>query len=418
MRIDIAQPSLAAQGKKKIEWAESQMDVLRDTRKRFKKQKPLRGKRIAACLHVTTETAVLMQTLKAGGADVTLVASNPLSTQDDTAASLVKHYKVPVMAIKGEDRNTYYKHLNAAVDQKPHITMDDGADLVSLLHGKRKKEAEHVMGSTEETTTGVIRLQAMEAQGKLKFPAVAVNSSKTKHLFDNRYGTGQSTIDGILRATNLLIAGKVVVIAGYGWCGRGVATRARGMGARVVVTEVDPIRGLEATMDGFTVMPMRKAVVHADVIVTLTGNINVVDKQHFAKMKDGAVVCNSGHFDCELNLEALRKLSTSRKEVRPFTVQYTLPNKRRIMVLGEGRLINLASAEGHPASVMDMSFANQALAAEFIVKRYGTLENKVYALPDEVDVKIAKAKLKAMKLSIDTLTSQQQEYLASWNIGT
>ncbi|MBI2410437.1 MAG: adenosylhomocysteinase [Candidatus Kerfeldbacteria bacterium] len=415
---DVKDLKLAPLGKQRIDWAESQMDVLRGIRERFIKQKPLKGVRIAACLHVTTETAVLAKTLKAGGAQVTVVASNPLSTQDDTAASLVKHEGIPVFAIKGENRATYYKHLNAALDTKPQVTMDDGADLVSLLHGKRKAQAQYVYGSTEETTTGVIRLKAMEKGGALKFPAIAVNDSKTKHMFDNQYGTGQSTIDGIIRATNLLIAGRVVVIAGYGWCGRGVANRARGMGARVVVTEVDPMKALEATMDGFTVMPMEKAVVHADIIVTLTGNIHVIDKEHFLKMKDGAVVCNSGHFDVEINLEVLHKMAKTRKEVRPFTVEYTLRDGKRIRVLGEGRLINLASAEGHPASVMDMSFANQALAAEYIVEHHKTLEPKVYALPQEMDEEIARLKLLSMELTIDTLTKKQKEYLASWHIGT
>lgn len=418
MKYDVKDLSLAEKGKQRITWAESQMDVLRSIRKRFEKTKPLKGVRIAACLHVTTETAVLAQTLKAGGAHVTVVASNPLSTQDDTAASLVKHSKIPVFAIKGEDRNTYYKHLNAALDIKPQVTMDDGADLVSLLHGKRKKEAEFVWGSTEETTTGVVRLKSLEKTGKMLFPAVAVNDSKTKHMFDNQYGTGQSTIDGIIRATNVLMAGLVVVVAGYGWCGRGFASRARGMGARVVVTEVDPLRALEATMDGFTVMPMEKAVVHADVIVTLTGNMHVIDTAHFKKMKDGAIVCNSGHFDVEINLEALHKMSKSRKEVRPYTVEYIMPGGKRIRVLGEGRLINLASAEGHPASVMDMSFCNQALAAEFIASKHEKLENKVYSLPPEVDAEIARLKLKSMELKIDSLTAAQKKYLSSWEVGT
>ncbi|HLD22036.1 MAG TPA: adenosylhomocysteinase [Patescibacteria group bacterium] len=415
---DVKNIQLAVQGKQRIEWAKSQMEVLRTIRERFEKEQPLRGARIAACLHVTTETAVLAQTLKAGGAKVTVVASNPLSTQDDTAASLVQHDKIPVFAIKGEDRATYYRHLNAALDTHPHITMDDGADLVSLLHGKRKEQAVEVWGSTEETTTGVVRLKAMEREKKLNFPAIAVNDSQTKHMFDNRYGTGQSTIDGIIRATNLLIAGRVVVVAGYGWCGKGFADRARGMGARVVVTEVDPLRALQATMDGFTVMPMMKAVVHADIIVTLTGDIHVIDKKHFLAMKHRAVVCNSGHFDVELNLEVLQKMAKSRKEVRPFTVEYTLPNGKQVIVLGEGRLINLASAEGHPASVMDMSFANQALAAEFIAKQYQTMRKQVYSLPQEMDQEIARLKLLSMGLSIDTLTAEQKRYLTSWTQGT
>lgn len=418
MKHHVKNLALAPLGKQRIEWAETQMDVLRGILKRFARTKPLRGIRIAACLHVTTETANLARTLKAGGADVTVVASNPLSTQDDAAAALVKVYKIPVFAIKGEDRISYYKHLNSALDKKPHITMDDGADLVSLLHGKRKHQANTVWGSTEETTTGVIRLKSMERENALLFPAIAVNTSKTKHLFDNRYGTGQSTIDGIIRATNILIAGKVFVVAGYGWCGRGVAMRARGMGARVVITEVDPMSALEAIMDGFTVMPMRKAVVHADIVVTVTGNMHVVDAQHFRAMKDGVVICNAGHFDVELNLLALKKMSKSHKELRPFAMQYTQRNGKRIIVLGEGRLINLASAEGHPASVMDMSFANQALAAEFIKDHRSTLEKKVYALPEKLDYEIAALKLKSMKLSLDTLTKQQQTYLTSWRVGT
>lgn len=418
MKFDIADIALAGLGKQRMEWAELQMDVLRTIRTRFQKEKPLKGLRIAACLHVTTETGVLMQTLKAGGADVTLVASNPLSTQDDLAATLVKHHNIPVFAIKGEDRKTYYRHLNAALDKKPHITMDDGADLVSLLHGKRSAEAKQVYGSTEETTTGVIRLKAMEKDGALVFPAIAVNDSKTKHMFDNRYGTGQSTLDGIIRATNILLAGKVIVIAGYGWCGRGVAMRARGMGARVIVTEVDAIRAIEATMDGYDVMPMMEAVSLADVIVTLTGDIHVIDKKHFLKMKHGAIVCNSGHFDVEINLEALHKMAKSRKEVRPFTVEYTLPSRKTVIILGEGRLINLASAEGHPASVMDMSFANQALAAEYIAKHHKIMEKRVYALPEATDNSIAKIKLKNMGITMDTLTKEQREYLSSWHIGT
>ncbi len=418
MKYDVKDLKLAPQGKQRIEWAESQMDVLRDIRKRFKKRKPLKGVRIAACLHVTTETAVLARTLKEGGAEVTLVASNPLSTQDDTAASLVKNYGISVFAIKGEDRKTYYNHLNAAIDIKPQITMDDGADLVSLLHGKRKKDKEYVWGSTEETTTGVIRLKAMENAEKLEFPAIAVNDSKTKHFFDNRYGTGQSTIDGVIRATNILLAGKVVVVAGYGWCGRGVAMRARGMGARVIVTEVDAITSLEATMDGFQVLPMDDALKEADIVLTLTGNMHVIDKHHFSKMKDGIIVANSGHFDIEINLKELRSMSKSRREVRPYTIEYVLKNGKKIRVLGEGRLINLASAEGHPASVMDMSFANQALAAEFIMKNHKKMENKVYALPEKLDNNIATLKLKSMGIRIDTLTAQQEEYLSSWHIGT
>ncbi len=418
MKYDIKDIKLADAGKQRIEWADSQMPVLADLRKRFAKQKPLKGLEVAACLHVTTETAVLAQTLKAGGANVTVVASNPLSTQDDTAAALVKHYGIPVFAIKGEDRATYYKHLNAALDKKPQITMDDGADLVSLLHGKRKNLIPEVWGSTEETTTGVIRLKAMEAAGALKFPAIAVNDSKTKHMFDNRYGTGQSTLDGVIRATNILLAGKVVVVAGYGWCGKGVANRASGLGARVIVTEIDPIRALEAVMDGYEVAPMTEAAKEADVIVTVTGNRDVLDTRHFKVMKDGAIICNSGHFDVEINLVALKKLSKKRVEIRPFTIEYKLKNGKNILVLAEGRLINLASAEGHPASVMDMSFANQALAAEFIAKNHKKMTPAVYSLPEAVDARIAKIKLQTMKINLDTLTSEQEEYLSSWHIGT
>lgn len=418
MHHDVTNLRLAPQGKKHIAWAEAEMDVLRIIRMRFLKERPLRRLRIAACLHVTAETAVLASTLQAGGAHVVVVASNPLSTQDDTAAALVKYFHIPVFAKKGENRATYYRHLNIALNHKPHMTMDDGADLVSLLHGKRKRDANGVLGSTEETTTGVMRLRSMERDGALQFPAIAVNESKTKHFFDNRYGTGQSTIDGILRATNTLLAGKTVVVAGYGWCGRGVALRARGMGARVVVTEVDPFRALEATMDGYTVMPMRKAVVHGDVICTLTGNKHVIARQHFLRMKDKAIVCNSGHFDCEIDLPALRAMSMAVRDIRPMVREYHLRNKRRIRVLGEGRLINLASAEGHPASVMDMSFANQALAAEYLAKKAPTLEKRVYSLPEETDRHIATLKLATMHLSIDTLTAAQERYLTTWKEGT
>lgn len=418
MKFDIKNIGLARDGKMRVDWAERQMDVLANIRKRFSKEKSLAGVRIACCLHVTAETAVLARTLKAGGADVVLVASNPLSTQDDVAASLVKHDLIPVFAITAEGRDVYYQHLNIALDARPHITMDDGADLVTLLHTKRSDQSGGVWGSTEETTTGVIRLKSLERQGKLLFPALAVNESKTKHLFDNRYGTGQSTIDGILRATNILLSGRTAVVAGYGWCGKGVAMRARGLGARVIVTEVDPVKALEAAMDGFQVMPMIDAVGQADLVVTLTGNRDIVDKKHFLAMKNGCIICNSGHFDVELNLKALAKLSVSKKTVRPFTEEYTLKNRKKIMVLGEGRIINLTSAEGHPASVMDMSFANQALAAEFIARHHDELEKKVYTLPAESDDLIASLKLKAMGISIDTLTKEQQNYLESWQHGT
>ncbi|MDO8490223.1 MAG: adenosylhomocysteinase [bacterium] len=418
MRFDVKDLSLATGGRRRIDWAERQMDVLDSIRRRFEKKKPLKGARIAACLHVTAETAVLMRTLKSGGADVTLVASNPLSTQDDVAASLVKHDRIPVYAITAEGRDIYYQHLNIAIDTKPNITMDDGADLVTLLHTKRSQDAGEVWGSTEETTTGVVRLKSLEREGLLMFPAIAVNESKTKHLFDNRYGTGQSTIDGIVRATNILLCGKAIVVVGYGWCGRGFAARARGMGAHVIITEVDAVKALEATMDGFVVLPMIQAVEQADVIVTLTGNRHVVDAKHFPKMKDGVILCNSGHFDCEINLEALEKLATTKRMVRDFTEEYTLKSKKHIIVLGEGRIINLTSAEGHPASVMDMSFANQALAAEFITTHRETLEKKVYTLPPETDVMIAELKLQSMGVVIDKLTKEQQNYLNSWQTGT
>lgn len=417
MKYDIKNVSLAAEGKKRIAWAERQMDVLRQISARFQKEKPLKGVRVSACLHVTAETANLMKTLKDGGADVVLTASNPLSTQDDAAAGIVKDFGIPVFAIKGEDRATYYRHLNAALDHKPHITMDDGADLVSLLHTKRTNDAKNIQGSTEETTTGVIRLKSMAEKGVLKFPVVAVNDSKTKHFFDNRYGTGQSTMDGIIRATNILLAGKTVVIVGYGWCGRGAAMRARGLGAHVIVTEVDHVKAIEAVMDGFMVMPMQKAAVVGDIFITLTGDIHVIRMEHFRKMKDSAIVCNSGHFDVEIDMEALRKAATSKREVRNFVMEYTLGEKR-VNVIAEGRLVNLAAAEGHPAAVMDMSFANQALAAEFIVKNVKKLEKKVYTLPEETDNTIAQLKLKAMGVSIDTLTPEQKKYLSSWEFGT
>ena len=415
---DIKDLKQAEGGRRRIDWAEREMPVLRLIRERFVKERPLKGMRIAACLHVTTETANLMRTLHDGGAEVVLTASNPLSTQDDVAAALVTHYEIPVFAIKGEDNVTYYKHINAALDFTPHMTMDDGADLVSTLHKDRREMLENVVGGTEETTTGVIRLRAMAADGALEFPVIAVNDAMTKHFFDNRYGTGQSTIDGIVRATNVLLAGKTFVVAGYGWCGRGLAMRARGMGANVIVTEVDPLPALEAVMDGFRVMPMLDAAPIGDIFVTLTGDINVIDKHHFEVMKDGAIVANSGHFNVELNLPALEELAQEKRLVRPFVEQYILDDDRRINILGEGRLINLASAEGHPASVMDMSFANQALSLEHMVKFADTLEKRVYSVPEEIDQDIARLKLDAMAVTIDTLTEQQIAYLNSWEEGT
>lgn len=418
MKCDVKDMKLAELGKKRIEWAEREMPVLRAIRQRFAKQKPLKGVRMAACLHVTTETANLAITLKAGGADVRLCASNPLSTQDDVAAALVKEYGIATYAIKGENNKTYYSHINAVLDSKPQVTMDDGADLVSTILLKRKELLKDIIGGSEETTTGVIRLRAMEQDGVLAYPIVAVNDALTKHLFDNRYGTGQSTIDGIIRATNILLAGKTVVVAGYGWCGRGVANRARGMGAQVIVTEIDAMKALEATMDGFLVMPMLKAARIGDIFVTLTGDINVIDAHHFTVMKDGAILSNSGHFNAEINIPALQKMSSSRREVRPFVEEYVIARGKKINLLGEGRLINLAAAEGHPASVMDMSFANQALAAEFIIQNKGTLENRVYSMPDKIDTEIARLKLAAMGIAIDTLTAEQKKYLASWQEGT
>lgn len=416
MDYDVKDLQLANQGRMKIEWAEESMPVLRLVRKRFAKEKPLRGVRIAACLHVTTETANLMQTLQAGGADTRLCASNPLSTQDDTAASLVAHDHIPVFAIKGEDKKTYYTHLHAALGHHPTITMDDGCDLVSTLHSEKKTA--RILGGTEETTTGVIRLRSMAAKGVLKFPVISVNDADTKHMFDNRYGTGQSTLDGIIRATNRLIAGSVVVVAGYGWCGRGIAARAKGMGADVIVTEVDPLKGLEAVMDGFRAMPMDEAAKVGDFFVTVTGNLSVIRKEHFAVMKDGAIVCNSGHFNVELDLPALEKLARRRKMVRDGVEQFILANGRRINVLGEGRLVNLAMAEGHPSSVMDMSFANQALAAEYLVTHGRSLKKQVYPVPAVIDKEIARLKLDAMGVDIDRLTKEQQKYLASWEMGT
>ena len=418
MEYDIKDTGLAEGGRRRITWANREMPVLAQIKERFEKERPLAGMRISACLHVTTETANLMTTLQAGGADVVLTASNPLSTQDDVAASLVMHHEIPVYAIKGEDNATYYKHIDAAIDHKPHITMDDGADVVSTLHKNRRDVLSNVIGGTEETTTGVIRLRAMAADGALEFPVIAVNDAQTKHFFDNRYGTGQSTIDGIIRATNILIAGKTFVVAGYGWCGRGLAMRARGMGANVVVTEVDPLRALEAVMDGYRVMPMNDAVKVGDIFCTLTGDINVLDKHHFEVMKDGAIVSNSGHFNVEINIPALAEMAVEKRLVRPFVDQYQLKDGRQIHILGEGRLINLASAEGHPASVMDMSFANQALAAEYMVKNAAQLKSTVYGVPKEVDEEIARIKLNAMGVQLDTLTEQQIKYLNSWEEGT
>jgi adenosylhomocysteinase len=417
--FDIKDKSLAEGGRRRIEWAEREMPVLRSILKRFEKEKPLKGVRLSACLHVTTETANLARTLVAGGADLVLTASNPLSTQDDVAAALVNIYEVPTFAIKGEDNATYYKHIGAALDHKPHMTMDDGADLVSTIHKDRRELLPGIIGGTEETTTGVIRLRAMAADGMLQFPVIAVNDAMTKHFFDNRYGTGQSTLDGIIRATNVLLAGKNFVVAGYGWCGRGLASRARGMGSLVIVTEVDPLKALEAVMDGFQVMPMMEAAKIGDIFCTVTGDINVIDSRHFEVMKDGAIVANSGHFNVEINIPGLVKLSTGDpKLVRPFVDQYETKDGRKINILAEGRLINLASAEGHPASVMDMSFANQALAAEFMVKNAKTLEKRVYSVPAEVDAEIARIKLSAMGIKIDALTPEQVKYLNSWEAGT
>jgi adenosylhomocysteinase len=418
MDFDVKDIKLAKEGALRIEWAKQNMSVLNRIRKRFEKQRPLKGVRLSACLHVTTETAALMQTLKAGGARVVLCASNPLSTQDDVAASLVKHDKIPVFAIKGENHKTYYKHIYAVLDTKPQFTMDDGADLVSTLHSERAHLLPEVIGGTEETTTGIIRLRSMAAGGVLQYPIIAVNDAQTKHFFDNRYGTGQSTIDGIIRATNRLIAGTNFVVCGYGWCGRGLAMRARGMGANVIVTEVDPLPALEAVMDGFRVMPIGQAAKIGDFFCTLTGNINVIRKEHFQTMKDGAIVSNSGHFNVELDLDGLKKISKSRRSIRPFVEEYRLKNGRRVNVLGEGRLINLAAAEGHPSSVMDMSFANQALSIEYMVKLKKPLEKNVYSVPEKIDKMIAKEKLAAMKVAIDKLTPEQNQYLASWNIGT
>lgn len=416
--FDVRDESLAIQGRSRIEWAEQEMPVLRQIRERFAQERPLKEIRIGACLHVTTETANLMRTLVEGGADVFLCASNPLSTQDDVAAALVAHWEVPVYAIKGEDNKTYYSHINSVLDAKPHITMDDGADLVSTIHKERTDLLKTIIGGTEETTTGVIRLRAMAADGALKFPVIAVNDAQTKHFFDNRYGTGQSTIDGILRATNILFAGKTTVVAGYGWVARGIASRARGMGSLVVITEVEPLRALEAAMDGYEVLPMLDAAKIGDIFITATGDTHILDKQHFEVMKDGALLSNSGHFNVEINIPELEKLAVEKRRVREFVDQYILADGRRLNLLGEGRLINLAAAEGHPASVMDMSFANQALAAEFMVKHHAELKPQVYSVPPEIDADIARLKLAAMGIRIDTLTAEQAKYLASWEEGT
>ena len=415
---DVKDPSLSGAGRLRIEWAEQSMPVLRQVRERFAKEQPLKGTRIGACLHVTTETAVLMLTLRAGGAEIALCASNPLSTQDDTAAALVREHEISTFAHKGEDNARYYRHIEAVLSIRPQLTMDDGADLITRLHGARGDLLPNVLGGTEETTTGVVRLRAMEKQGVLAFPVIAVNDADTKHLFDNRYGTGQSTIDGLLRATNILLAGRTVVVAGYGMCGRGVAARAHGMGAQVVVTEVEPMRALEAAMDGYRVMPMARAAEVGDIFVTVTGNKGVIRTEHVGRMKDGAILANSGHFNVEIDLDALAAMARARRPVRPFVEEFVLGGGRRVYVLGEGRLINLAAAEGHPAAVMDMSFANQALAAEHLVKHGRTLAKKVYVVPREIDREIARLKLASMDVQIDELTPEQEAYLASWTHGT
>jgi len=418
MKADIKDKGLAKKGLLRIEWASMEMPVLRSIKDEFKKRKPLKGLRIAACLHVTTETAVLMDTLKTGGAELSLCASNPLSTQDDVAAALVEYFRIPVFAIKGEDKKTYYKHIKSALSIRPHITLDDGADLVSTIHKEKRELLRDIIGGTEETTTGVIRLRAMAEEGKLGYPIIAVNDAYTKHLFDNRYGTGQSTIDGILRATNRLVAGSTFVVAGYGWCGKGVAMRAKGMGARVIITEVDPLRALEAVMDGFEVLPIEEAARIGDIFVTVTGDINVISEKCFRLMKDGAIVANSGHFNVEIDIPGLKRLSTRRRIIRDFVEEFTLKNGKRIYLLGEGRLINLAAGEGHPSSVMDMSFANQALSVEYLAKNKGKLKPSVYRVPEDIDRKVADLKLKAMGIKIDRLSPEQEKYLHSWQMGT
>ena len=418
MDYDVKDLGLAEKGKLRIEWASRQMPVLGLIKKRFAEEQPLRKTRLAACLHVTSETANLLRTIKAGGAEVVVCASNPLSTQDDVAASLVKDYGIPVFAVRGEDKETYYQHVHKALNIKPHITMDDGGDLVTTIHSQRGELLEDVIAGTEETTTGVIRFRSMEKQGVLRYPIIAVNDASTKHFFDNRYGTGQSTIDGILRATNILLAGKNFVVAGYGWCGKGLATRARGMGASVIVTEVDPLKALEAVMDGFRAMPMSEAAKVGDIFVTVSGNTSVIRKEHFEAMKDGAVLANSGHFNVEIDIPALEEMSQGKRRVRDFVDEYVMPDGRRLYLLGEGRLINLAAAEGHPASVMDMSFANQALCAEYIGERGRELEPGVYSVPEEIDRTVARLKLDSMGVKIDRLTPEQEKYLSSWELGT
>jgi len=418
MKYHIKDISLAPKGKLRIEWAEQLMPVLKSIRDRFIKEKPLEGIRVSACLHVTTETGVLMQTLKAGGADLVVCASNPLSTQDDVASCLVEDYQIPVFAIKGEDNQTYYEHIRGALDHRPMITMDDGADLVCTVHSERKELIQNIIGGTEETTTGVIRLRSMEANKVLLYPIIAVNDADTKHFFDNRYGTGQSTVDGIIRSTNLLIAGSTVVVCGYGWCGRGVAMRARGLGANVIVTEINPLRALEAVMDGYRVMPLIEATSQGNIFVTLTGDTSVIREEHFKIMKDGAIVCNSGHFNVEIDIPTLEKISVNKRRIREYVDEYTLEDGRRINLLGEGRLINLAAAEGHPASVMDMSFANQALCLEYLVKNAKTLEKRVYTVPKEIDEQVAHLKLASMGVKIDELTDEQKRYLSEWTMGT
>ncbi|MDI6815988.1 MAG: adenosylhomocysteinase [Actinomycetota bacterium] len=418
MKHDVKDLGLAEAGKNRIEWADKDMPVLRLIRERFEKEKPLNGVKLAACLHVTSETANLMRTLKAGGAEVVLCASNPLSTQDDVAASLVKDYEIPVFAIKGEDDKTYYEHIHAALDFHPEITMDDGADLVSVLHTDRVDQVGEIIGGTEETTTGVIRLKSMAEQGVLRYPIIAVNDAQTKHFFDNRYGTGQSTVDGILRATNILLAGRTLVVTGYGWCGRGIAMRAGGMGANVVVVEINPLKAIEAVMDGYRVMPSIEAAKIADVWVTVTGNLHVIDRAHFDAMKDGAIIANSGHFNVEINIAALEDMAESRREVRNFVEEFLIKDGRRIYLLADGRLVNLAAAEGHPASVMDMSFANQALSAELMLKEAKNMKKDVFGVPVDIDQEIARLKLASMGIDIDELTDEQYKYLHSWEMGT
>lgn len=418
MNFDIKDINLAQTGLNKILWAEKEMNVLSSIKDRFNKEKPLKGIKISSCLHVTSETANLMITLQSGGADVVLCASNPLSTQDDVAASLVNNFNIPVFAIKGEDRNTYFSHLKSAINHNPIITQDDGADLITLFHNDYKNTIKNVLGGTEETTTGVIRLKNMENNNALKYPIIAVNESETKHLFDNRYGTGQSTIDGLIRATNILLAGKTFVVVGYGYCGKGLAMRAKGMGANVIVTEIDPIKAIEALMDGFMVMPLKDIIPHADIVITVTGNINVINKDDMLIAKDGIIIANSGHFNDEINIKALDEISLFKKEVKPLVVEYSLLTKNRIYLLAEGRLLNLACAEGHPSCVMDMSFANQALAVEYIINNFNKLKNKVYVLPNETDNQIASLKLKSLNIEIDKLTEEQKKYLNSWQFGT